>query len=194
MKGFLRLAGTIGLACLNLTACDRHAEERQILTSQLQESDSNRTMLTQTIAGRRSTVAYLEQQLSRQRSDLAQFEGQVKAFVMDHKMAVAAIAAGVGGAGVAMDSSNRFTPGEQEAAGWVAAGAALYALANSEEVTHVLDQLVQAESHAKTLEGHIASTNEQLRNELYQLQEEEQRLAALNRQAADLRAQLLALE
>src|SRR5690606_13691547 len=177
-----------------VSACgDPDAARRQILMSQLQENDEFRSVLTQTIAGRRSKVAYLEQRLSQQRSALENFRGRVKAYMMDHKLAIAAIAAGLGGAGVALDPANEFSAEARQIGGLVAVGAALYALANAEEVAQVADQLVQADAHADTLQGQIDSTLQELRSELFQLQEEERQFAAAAQRSQELRSQLAAL-
>jgi septal ring factor EnvC (AmiA/AmiB activator) len=195
MNTIVRVVSGIGVTLLFLAACgDGNAAKRQILMSQLQQSDGTLSMLTQTIAGRRSNVAQLEQRLSGQRSELAQFRGRVKAFMLNHKMAIAAITAGVGGAGVALNPRNEFSKDAEAIGGMVAVVAAIYALANAEEIAQVADALFQADAHFKTLQGHIDSTNLQLREELFALQEEEKQHTELNQQSADLRLQLAALQ
>jgi hypothetical protein len=80
-----------------LAACSGSgAIQKRVLLSQMKDLEIERTLLSKNIAGRKSKVASLEQRLYEQRSSLNEYEGKVKAYIMNHKMAVAAIAAGLG--------------------------------------------------------------------------------------------------
>jgi septal ring factor EnvC (AmiA/AmiB activator) len=198
MKGFLNFVGIAFVAMVIVGACsdgrtDAQATQRQVLASRLQENDGSRNLLVRTIEGRRSQVAYLEGQVARQRNEMTHYRGQVEAYMMDHKMAIAALVVGGAGIGVALNDGNTFTPDEEFVGGVVAFIAAAYALANAQEVMQVADVLVQADTHFRRLESQLGDLQHQLQNERTQLQLEEQQLAALNQQSDHLRTQLAAL-
>ncbi len=105
-------------------------------------------------AKRRATLARiegLESELSLLRRDITATENQqedhqtrVNDYMMDHKMAIAALAAGVAGAGVAFDGSNEFSEDAKGLGGATAVIAGLWALANYEEVIEVADRMAKA--------------------------------------------------
>jgi hypothetical protein len=198
MKGFFNFVGAVVVVLAVVGACtdgssSASSAQRTALVSLLQENDGSRNALNRTIEGRRSQVAYLDQQVTRQSHELAQFRARVEAFMMDHKMAIAALVIGGGGIGVALNEGNAFTPDEQWLGGIAAFLAIAYALGNAEEVVFVADQLIQADAHFKRLERQLHGTAGQLQAERTQLQQEEQQLAALVQKSGEIRAQLAAL-
>ena len=109
---------------------------------------------------------------------------------MDHKMVVVALAAGVAGAGVALDSNNSFSEDAKNVGGWVAGIAAIYALANFDEVSDVVNNLNQADAHVHNLEAGMAQTRSQIQQQQLSLQSNNNRLAEITRQVEDLQARM----
>lgn len=171
-----------------IVACED--SQKQVLRSQMNDLETERRLLSEDIAGRRSKTASYEQRLYEQQSNLKEYEVKVEAYMMNHKLAVAAILAGFGGATVALDANNEFSD-EAESLGAVAAAiAALYAIANTEEVLQVGDYLIQADAHVKNLKNQIKMTQSNLETEKGQLQQEEQKLQSLTTQIAQVRSRL----
>lgn len=182
------------LCLLTVTACsDPNVERKQLLRSDLQQVDNDYTGLSQAVSNRKNTVGYLEQQLLTHRSELSDYKGRVEAYMMNHKMALAAISAGIVGTGVALDSTSTFSSDEKTVGGLLAAGAALWALNNTEELAEVADTMNQADSHIKSLEHQIRTLSSQLAAESQHLLQEEQALRTLQVNGEQIRATLQAL-
>lgn len=198
MKGFLNFVFgwlvIVGLvnACTDGSDSKVSAQQR-ILESRLVETDGNRSALNRTVEGRRGQVAELEHLAYRQQQEITQFRGAVEAYMLDHKMAIAALVVGGTSIGVALDENNAFTPDEQFLGGVVSLVAVAYAFANWDEVVAVADQLFQADAHFKRLEAQLAGTRQALQGERNQLAQEEQQLAALALESDQIRAELAAL-
>lgn len=198
MKGFFGFVGAVIVVLAIVGACTDGSDSassarRTALVSMLQENDGSRSALTRTVEGRRSQVSYLDQLATRQSHELAQFRVRVEAFMMDHKMAIAALVIGGGGIGVALNEGNAFTPDERWLGGIAAFLAIAYAVGNADEVMFVADQLIQADAHFKRLERQLHDTTRQLQAERAQLQREEQQLAALMQKSDEIRSQLVAM-
>jgi len=182
------------LCLLTLTACSDPKEARkQQLLSELHQVDNDYTRQSQTVSNRKNTVGYLEQQLLTHRSNLSDYKGRVEAYAMNHKMALTAIALGLGGTAVALDSTSAFSSDEKTVGGLMAAGAALWALNNTEELAEVADTMNQADSHVKSLEHQIGQLSSQLATESQHLLQEEQALRTLQVNGEQIRAKLQAL-
>ena len=182
------------LGLLTLTACsDPNAERKQQLLSELHQVDNDYTRQSQTVSNRKNTVGYLEQQLLTHRSNLSDYKGRVEAYAMNHKMALTAITLGLGGTAVALDSTTTFSNDEKTVGGLVAAGAALWALNNTEELAEVADTMNQADSHIKSLEHQIRTLSSQLASESQHLSQEEEALRTLKLNGEQIRTKLQAL-
>lgn len=191
MKGVLCAA----ITTLTLAACsDPNAERKQALTAELQQVGQEYTVLSQAVAGRKTTVTTIERQLMNLESERSDYKRTVTAYMMNHKLAVAALALGLGGASVALDADNEFSD-EAEGLGTVAVAiAAVYALANAEEVAEVADRLVQADSYVKDLDRQIAQTTSSRNTEVERLSGEEFRLHGLETKQESIRVELVALQ
>ena len=89
-------------------------------------------------------MAALRRELIAVRGEKERFQASMKDYLLNHKMAVAAIAAGVGGTGVVLDDKNEFSGDIKAVAGTVAVLGALWAIANYDEVVEVADRLMEA--------------------------------------------------
>ena len=153
------LVGTL----LVISSCsDPNEARRQFLLTEMQQLEHNYSLLAQDMASKQQQVSFLQQKLQQQRFELSDYNRQVEAYILNHKMAVAALAAGAGGAAVAYDPNNEFSDDVQGVAGIVGIVAGFYALANLEEVSQVADQLMQASRYVKQLEAQIESTQNEL--------------------------------
>jgi len=179
---------------LTLASCsDPNAARRQLLLSDLRRIDNDYALLSQTISNRKNKSAYLEQWLLARESELSDYKRRVTAYMMDHKMAIAALALGVSGTAVALDSTNKFSSDAKAMAGIAAAVAAIWALDNAREVAAVADQLTQADSHVRSIESQIAETSSTLTSEAQKLLQEERSLFELQGNREKIRTQLEAL-
>ncbi|MDH4186538.1 MAG: hypothetical protein OEV08_06050 [Nitrospira sp.] len=172
---------------------DPNAARRQLLLSDLRRIDNDYALLSQTISNRKNKSAYLEQWLLARESELSDYKRRVTAYMMDHKMAIAALALGVSGTAVALDSTNKFSSDAKAMAGIAAAVAAIWALDNAREVAAVADQLTQADSHVRSIESQIAETSSTLTSEAQKLLQEERSLFELQGNREKIRTQLEAL-
>lgn len=173
---------------LLLGACED--PRKQALRSQMNDLEIERTLLSADITGMKSKTALLEGRLYEQQSDLKDYEGKVEAYILNHKMAVAAILAGVGGATIALDENNEFSGDARAVAGIVAAIALAYAALHPEEIIEVGDYLLQADIHVKKLKSQVKMTEANLKEEAEQLKQKEHELKLLTSQIAELRVQL----
>lgn len=157
MKKAIILLTTLAIV---LTSCDSgKKKERQMKVAQLQSE----LVMVQSELGAIQTELSLEKSRlndhkSRKfqlESKLADYEQRVEAYLMDHKMAVASIAAGFGGAAVAFDPNNQFNQEVKDVAAIVGTIAAVYALFNMDELIEVGDVLLQADVNVRSLESQI---------------------------------------
>lgn len=191
---YLLRAPLIMAGLIILSACsDSNAVQRELLLSELREAETNRTMLSEAVRGRRLALASLEQRLSEQQSGLQAYRDKVEAYMMNHKMAVAAIASAAGGSAVALDSENEFSDEAQAVGGLVGAIGVAYTIANFEEVSTVFDQLMQADAHVKRLEAQIADTRAGRQAEDDLLRQEEETLREISTEIEQIRSELRAL-
>ena len=179
---------------LTTTACsDPNAARKQVLSSDLHQVDNDSSRLSQAVSNRKNKVGYVEQQLLTHRSNLTDYKGRVDAYMMNHKMAIAAISAGIVGTGVALDSTNEFSDDMKAVGGITALFAAGWALNHSDEIAEVADTLNQADSHVKSLERQIGQLSSQLSSESEQLSREEQSLHTLQVKREQIRTELESL-
>ena len=196
----LRLANLSLAVALMLTAAactdpreQRRATERATLTSQLQETDATYAQAAQAVQAHSRQVQALQDEGSSLQAQAARLKREVQAFMMDHKMAVAALAAGVAGAGMALDDSGQFTEEARTLAGVVGMVAVGWALFNMEEVAQVASELMKAESMAKALADRRRAVASALADEQAALQQAQSLHQQVQGRLATLRTALAAL-
>jgi len=86
----------------------------------------------------------LNQERIRCESERARHETSVSAYLMDHKLASAALVAGAGGAVIAYDPDNELSDEVQAVGGITSAFAMIYAAANWNEVSEVANEITKA--------------------------------------------------
>jgi len=185
----------IFLFAIVLAGCqDPNAVERQLLISELQEVERRHALASQQISERRSATHRSETRLKALRSELADYEGRVQAFMMNHKMAIAALTAGTGGTAVALDPTNEFSDEARQVGGIVGAIGAFYCLSNFEECSHVGDQLTQASAQVDQYNSLISSAETDFNRDRQLLATVEEELQALTEEGRSLRMQLRAMQ
>ena len=145
-----------------ISCSDPNAARKQFLITEMQQLENNRSLVSQELSAKQQRVNYLQQKLQEQRSELADYNRRVEAYILNHKMAVAALAVGLGGAAVAYDPNNEFSDDVQGVAALVGIIAGVYALNNMQEISEVADQLMQADRYVKSLEAQIELTQADL--------------------------------
>ena len=173
------------LLCTPLTGC-----EKIQLQSQIDDLNGQKQKLLETIRDQRAAVEALKERESIQEAELNEYQARVEGYMLDHKMAVAALVAGVGGAGVALDTSNSFSQDAKDVGGTLAAIAAIWALANLDEVSDVLKTLNEADAHVRTMQAQIDQTKSATQQRLLDLQASQGQLTALTRQISDLNTRM----
>jgi hypothetical protein len=121
---------------------------------------------------------------------LNESNASVEGYILDHKMAVAAIAAGVGGTGVSLDASNSYSDEVKQLASALAVVAGIWALGNMDEVSGVVKTLNQADAHVRTLKVVIAQTSVAIEKQGAAIQESQNQLNAIAQQSSTLQREL----
>ena len=147
-----------------VSCSDPNEAKRQYLSAEIERIGKNYQLAAQELPSKQQRVNFLQEKLQEQNAELADYNRKFNAYIMDHKMAVAAIAAGVGGTAIAYDPNNEFSDEVQVVSGIVGLFAVAWALGNMEEVAQVADQLAQADQYVKSLKAQIESNQIELTN------------------------------
>jgi septal ring factor EnvC (AmiA/AmiB activator) len=179
------------IICTLLSGCENPEKIR--LKSRIDELNEQKRTLLQTTASQQNDLDSLNDTLNERQAGLNEYQAQVRGYMLEHKMAIAAIVAGVGGADVALDTTNTFSDDAKNIAGPVVLLAAVWAAANFNEVTEVVKTLDEADAHVRTLQTQIANTTAAIERKQQTLQASRNQLAELTKQLTDLNTQLAAL-
>jgi peptidoglycan hydrolase CwlO-like protein len=156
--------------------------------SELNTLESERSVATARVAALEATVAASTARLEDYRDRIRRHESATMAYMLNHKLAVAAVVAGVGGAEVALDPDNAFTSDAQVVGGVVALLAAAWAVGNMPEVLEVADALAQADSHYKQLQAAASDVERRWQAQNADLLSARGQLEGVNARIAQLRA------
>jgi uncharacterized protein YlxW (UPF0749 family) len=197
MKSFNKM--TVGffisflmLSCFSSTNKESIEREktRDLLYFELENLGSDRSIMIGELNTINTKIANFEQQLFSVQSELDDYNIRVKAYLMNHKMAVSAIAVGAGGLSVALSDSNEFSSEVKNVGTIAAVLAGIYALNNFDEVTEVVDVLNQADSHVKDLKNRIAELTGEIDNTRFQKSQFLTKISDLDLKVASLRDSL----
>ena len=161
---------------VNMEPKDPFAAERQALTSELDLASSRLTLATQDVESARSDVTFLSNRIRNKEAALTDYQTDVERYLMNHKMAVAAIIAGAGGSAVAIDRNNEFSDEARTMGGVAAAIALFWAMDNMGEVIEVADTLAQADRNFKEMENELVGLRSELSSQQTYLAEKEDAL------------------
>ncbi len=181
----LLLSGT----ALTITGCQnpRKAEIRLQLSDLESKCDSAR----QSLSNQESGLEALQQRLADRRTQLNEYNASVQGYMLDHKMAVAALAVGVGGAQISSD--NTYSADAKQVGSTVALLAGLWAIGNMDEVSDVLKTLNQADAQVGTLKSELAQTTSAIQQEEHSIEASKEQLQSLVQQQTRLQEELSAL-
>jgi outer membrane murein-binding lipoprotein Lpp len=145
------------LAFLFLTACD--SQKKMQLRAQLTTLQVEVDSLRQAASDQESALAAAGQRLTQQNTDLNNFNTTVVSYMLDHKLAVAALVAGLGGASAALDGSNAYTDQAKQLGSAIAVVAAIWAIGHADEVGQVLQVLNRADLQVRGLQSAVTQTS-----------------------------------
>lgn len=174
------------LSILLVEAClDPEAARRNAVTRDL---ESERSALIARINALSIAADELAVQYQRYGNDIERHRIATKAYMMNHKLAVAALLSGAVSTAVAIDPESSFTGEMQVVAGGVALLIGAWAVSNAAEVMEVADVLVQADSHLRSLEAAASDIASQWQSKNADLGLARGQLGAIDFRLAELRA------
>jgi peptidoglycan hydrolase CwlO-like protein len=183
---------TLSMASLPVMGCrDVSAQEdrKQQIDTELNALTGQSNELKGRIADQQSEFEAGRQRLTVQRAQLGEYNAAVQGYMAQHKMAVAVIAAGLAGASTQLSKDNEFSQDAKDLGGLVAVGAAIWVIANMDEVTDVFNTLNQADAHVKSLKAGIEETAATLDQRTEALHRAQQDLDAIAVRVASLKQQ-----
>jgi septal ring factor EnvC (AmiA/AmiB activator) len=183
---FLFLGIAVGL--LLLKGCEM--AKRRRIESQIESLTRTREDLLQTLANQRQHLEELTQQLNNQNSELEEFKADVQSYMFSHPLAIGALYVGVKAAGVALDENNVFDLNTKDAAHWITAAAALWALANAGEMIDVVTTLNQDNAAVHTRMTAIAGTESTIQQQKITIAATQARVEKITHQLAELQKEL----
>lgn len=202
MKNFKNPLALLLVFTILILSCDNKKQQelaRQknyelgILKTKLMDYQSYRNSLDSEMINHQTKLTDYGRAKFQLESKLADYENRVMAYLMDHKMAVACIVGGLGGATVSFDATNEFSREVSNVAAAVTAISAIYAILNLSEVSEVADVLVQADSHVKNLKKEIGKVNTLIKNTKYAIGDKERKLVALKKNIVATRTRIAQL-
>ena len=173
------------------SGCDDRKQElatlhRQELDSKLATLASENTQANQRLSDIESQLEASKERLQLQNAQLNEYNASVDAYILQHKMAVGVIAAGLAGANVTLSSDNQYSQQAHDLSGIALVGATIWILANMDEVTEVFNTLNQADAHVKSLKSDIAQTSSAIDQQTAAVQESQQGIAVIAQKTATL--------
>ena len=202
MKNFKNPLALLLVFTILFVSCDNKKQKelaRQknyeigILQSKLMDYQSYRNSLDSELINQQAKLTDYSRYKFQLESKLEDYESKVTAYLMDHKMAVACIVGGLGGASVSFDTTNELSREVKDVAGAVTAISAIYAVLNYSEVSEVADVLVQADSHVKNIKKEIGKVDALIKNTKYDIGDKELKLIAMKKNIIATRTRIAQL-
>lgn len=184
----LLLSGTALLE----TGCREDPRRLQINT-ELSNLGTDSDRLKRNLSDQESTLEATGQRLTAQTSELSEYRASVQGYMMQHKMAVGALALGLAGTTTVLDKDNAFSEDAKEIGGVGLAIAVIWTLNNMDEVSDVLTTLNQADAHVHSLEASIAQTNSAIARQQRLLSTTRDQLGQLDQKTSTLKQALAQL-
>jgi hypothetical protein len=165
--------------------------KRDKLRSDVAAAESERSALASRLETATKSAGMYELQSENYQQAIEQQEITTKAFMMDHKAATIAIAAGIGGLKDLQDE--QLSTDEHGFDGIAVTLAIAYGLGHMDEIKQVIDALVQADSHIKDLRAASERANQERQGAEEQMRDLQANIAGLDQKLGELRASLAAL-
>jgi len=180
------------LVCMVLptTGCQSNDQQKVELQSQLDSLSSQCTSVRQAVADQQSTLEALNQRLNQERAQLQEYNAGVQSYMLQHKMAVAALLAGVAGTVPWMNGNDTYSEDAKEVGAAITAIAVIWAISNMDEVSEVLSTLNQADAHVHSLQAQIDQTSSAIGQEQAGIRQTQERLGMLSQKTAAVQQQL----
>ncbi|MBL8331041.1 MAG: hypothetical protein JNJ71_19545 [Rubrivivax sp.] len=180
------------IGCTDPRVAEREAQRAQ-LSSQLVEADAGYLLAVQAVAGHQQRLEGLQQSAADIDGRRRELDRNVEAFMLNHKMAVAALVAGVAGGQVAFDSNGSYSAEARDVAAVVGLLAVGWALFNMDEVMHVASELAKADSFSTQLRREQESLAQALAAERQLLAQAQAQLAQSGQRVQGIRTSLASL-
>ncbi len=158
---FQKSAYFIVILLLISTSCeDKIKIERTLLISELSDLEQQKSLLVAQINSLSKKYTLAQQESYTLKNDIARYQREVNAYLMNHKMATAAIVGGMGGTSVALEDGNTFSQEAKNIGAGIAILSAFYAIDNAGEVIEVADKLNQADVNIKEAKNYLGKLTE----------------------------------
>ncbi len=184
------------LACVltGLTGCRAAEDPRKAqLQTHLNALRAETAEAQEAVNRQGDLLQSLEQRLRAGQQELAEYNSSVDAYMLQHKMAVAALVAGVAGAVPWLEEDGKFSQDAKELGAALTMLAALWAVTHMDEVSEVLGTLNEADVHARNLQAAIDQTAEAVSQQQGNLRQAQARFAAASGEADSVKVQLARL-
>jgi DNA repair exonuclease SbcCD ATPase subunit len=185
LLGFLLLVGSVAQVtsgCHN----SRKAEIRDQLDTLNKDSDNMR----QTLSDQESQLEAMNQRLRAQQTELNNKNESVQVYMMNHKMAIAALIVGVKGTQVWADSGNQYSEDAKQLGSTLAVVAVTWAVFHMDEVDEVLETMNQADDKIRNLKAEIVQTSSAIEEQRSTVQNSHDHLQLLSQRTAALQQEL----
>ncbi len=185
--GSIALSLLLALASGCLTGCDAR---RTQLQSQIETLTNQSSSISQQISNQQSSLVALQQRLSSERTALDDYNASVQNYMLQHKMAVAAIVAGVAGTVPWLEGDGKYSQDAKELGLALTVVAIFWASQNMAEVSEVLGNLTEADEHRKSAQAEIDQTSEAIQQQQVNLQSLRNQLNQLAQQIDSVNGEL----
>jgi|GEM_PF-5646736 septal ring factor EnvC (AmiA/AmiB activator) len=171
--------------CLVAIGCKSDKIKAQIKTLEQRKQE-----IVNEVHSRQEHISGLNDRLDKLTQGMNDYKSSVIEYMGNHKMAIAAIVFGYGGVKMGLSDSDAFSA-DMKKLGWLVGGAAaLYALANADEVSEVITTMQTANDNAAKYKAAIAASQSSIAEEQGYIQGDQADLAQLEQQIANLQSEL----
>jgi predicted nucleic acid-binding Zn-ribbon protein len=160
------------------------------LQSRLDSLNNQSSSTSQQISDQQSSLVALQQRLSSERTALNDYNAGVQNYMLQHKLAVAAIVAGVAGTVPWIDDNNKYSQDAKEIGIAMTAIALIWASQNMDEVSEVLGNLTEADAHRKSAQTEIDQTSAAIQQQQASLQGLQNQMSHLSQEINSVKGEL----
>ena len=166
-----------------------NGDARSQIQTEIAQVQSQRDSAQQLLLNRQSELQAMHQRLHMQHAELDEYNARIQGYMLDHKLAVAAIAIGAGGADVALSTGNVYSEDVKQLGVVAAVIAAAWALYHMDEVTDAVKNLNYAAAHVRSLQSGMNQSAAAIQQE-GAIQQSQSALGELDERGSLLRTRL----